>query len=429
LVFNNSFLIVEVHPAHKEQSVPINQIIKLKFTTDMDVTTINPGTLLLHKVNGESIDTEVEYNRSTKTAYVKPVQLLSKSTSYRITAVGGLNGVKNVVGGTLPASKIYDFSTTADVNISVPKNLKAQVTAGHVFLDWLQPDEYDPEQTPTYEVAISKTNLDPERDPGSVIWPLASDALGTIQQTSIEVGRHLEASNYYAYVRAGLKDIKSAWVFTQFEVMPETIGIGDGNSGGGGSYQSFDILEVFPKQNQVHITPEKVLILFNQKIDFGTVHPGSVYIVPVKNKAELTLIDLMTTYAPVNTVSYTLDTNAPQNLLSLNIAAQSILQNTEYTVIVRDSVKSESGDSLGETFGWSFKSTYYPLFERILNLLFVIRVIRPSMTSWRVRVEQQWIQISVTIQPLKRLSLRHLLGTCRSMYKHNRATTSWSMLS
>jgi hypothetical protein len=365
-MYNNGFLIVEVSPANKEKSVPINQGMTVRFVMDMDINTISSGTLFLHEVNGESIPVTVTYSRVERLAHVQPNAPLQKGTSYRLTALGGTQGIKSSIGTTLAASREYVFTTTQDVLITAPKNLAAEQKKDHLQIQWLQPDIYDLGKIPYYQVYISLTNLDPDQDPGSVVWPLATDTIGRITQTSVKARKDLDPGSYYIYVRGVSEDNNGAWASLQIVIEEEVVEIPGGS--GGGDDTMFDILETFPKNGDVHIKPSSIKVLFTSPIDLSTFNPQSLYILNKKAPSQLSFIDLMTTYGPSNAVPYTIEATDYPNLLSLIVDPTLFIDNQEFTIILRESIKSASGQLLGEAYAFSFTSVYSPLYgdpERI----------------------------------------------------------------
>jgi hypothetical protein len=361
LLYNNTFLIVETSPAHNEQAVPVNNGVMVRFSTDMNANTVNNGTFLLRKVNGEAIEAVVTYDRTSRKAYLKPVAPLEQGRQYQFTVLGGENGVKTATAKALPESKQYEFTTTADVLITAPKNLKVVNSGGHLTLSWMQPDHFDTTKNLTYKVAVSTSNLDPLADPGAVVWPLATDSIQDPALTSIGVSRHLEPATYYAYARAYIGSELGDWAQFQFIIEPVVdSGSGSGGSGGGSSF-IFEVAETYPRADAVHIMPNTIKVLFSSELDLSTVTSQSVYVLKKNKPTSLSIIDLMTDYAPGG-VPFTIDAPLQGNLLSLTIDPVNLESNAEYTVIVRESIKNRDGDSLGEAYFWSFNTTFVPLY-------------------------------------------------------------------
>lgn len=117
---------------------------------------------------------------------------------------------------------------------------------------------------------------------------------------------------------------------------------------------SFGIKETYPVDGAVHITPEKVIALFDSELDADTINEDSVYIIRAKGKDRIGPLDLMTVYSPEKKVQDAVVTVEGNTLV---IDAQ-LADNAEYTVIVRSTVKSKSGNALGQTVSWSFMTKF-----------------------------------------------------------------------
>lgn len=357
-MFNNSFLIVDISPANNELNVPLNKSMSVRFAMDMDVNTITNGTLLLSQVNGNAVPCTVTYERTARTAYVTPNQLLDAGVEYRLTVLGGASGILTVTGVVLPETRSFEFITAGDIIMTAPTNLTTSVIGGKVSISWLQPDQYNPLDVPQYEAYVSTSNLDPDADSGAIVWPLASDSISLISQTSINVGKDLNSGNYYVYVRGVDQKQSSPWVFSQIYVEPAVV------SGGGSSnnFSVFEVVDTYPKMDTVNIMPNTIKVLFTNNIDIGTINPQSVYVIKSKKPSQLGIIDLMTTYSFANGLAYMVDAPVQQNLLSLSIDPAVFSKNSEYVLVIRETVKDTSGNALGEAYSLSFTTTYEPLF-------------------------------------------------------------------
>lgn len=366
-MYNSGFLVVDISPANKETNVSINKGIEVKFSFDMLVDTITASTMVLSKVNGATVDTKIIYDRKARTAYIKPVSLFEKGVQYRLTVVGGLDGIMAVTGSILPENKVYQFTTTNDVSVSTPSHLTAKVKSGRVTLNWLTPDAYNPDKDLEYKPYISTSALDPDTDPGAVLWPLQGDALGQVKGTSIEATRVLPEGTYCAYLHAVNGTSKSAWVKEQFIVEGAAV-----NPPSAPSFPMngfiFEVHATYPEADSVGLSADGIKILFTEDIDVSTISTSSVYIVKAVKPKALSILDLMTKYSPAKSIDFTIGDFEQPNLLSLNVDLDSLEANTEYTVLIREGVKSVSGSSLGEAYSLSFISRYTPLFgdaERI----------------------------------------------------------------
>lgn len=367
-MYNPGFLVVEIAPANNETNVPLNTDVRVKFSFDMIATTISTSTMLFNKVNGPSIPVAVSYDRATRTAIVKPTANLEQGTQYRLTIVGGNQGVTTITGEAMPSNKTYEFLTAHDVSVSLPGSLTASITDGYVTLSWLAPASYNADKELKYKVAISTSSLDPVADPGAVIWPLPSDSLADITGLTVNTSRALPVGRYYAYVAAVNGTTTSSYAQSQFLIEPqESVDIPaapDGTPIG----TMFEVHVTYPEADTANITPDGIKILFTTDVDMGTISKSTFYVIKAAKPKSLTILDLMTKFAPDKAIPATLDVPAATNLISLSFDPETIEQNSEYTVILRETVKSTDGQSLGEAYIWSFTSTYSPLFgdaERI----------------------------------------------------------------
>lgn len=365
-MYNSGFLVIEIAPANNETNVPINKSITVKFAFDMIEDTVTTSTLLLSKVNGSAVPVSVTYDRKSRTAFVKPSADLEKGTQYRLTIIGGDNGISSITGTILTENKLYEFSTTDDVAVSTPNSVSVIVANGFPTISWVQPDQYDADKAVEYKVYVSSSSINPDDMPASVVWPASVDALGKIEGTTITVPKQLADGTYYAYVYAINGTAKSPWANSQFLI--ETATPVPPSNGGSGSGVMFEVHATYPQSDAVHITPDSIKILFTDDVDMTTVTTSTVYIIKAPKPKSLTIIDFMTKFAPNQAMPYTIDSPTMNNMVSLTVDPTIIENNTEYTVVVRETVKSVSGEPLGEAHVWSFVSTYAPLFgdaERI----------------------------------------------------------------
>lgn len=358
MVYNNSFLVVEVRPANNEKSVPINTTVTVRFIEAMKQGTVEAG-ITLNKVNGVAIPATVVYEPTTKTATLTPNALLEKSTQYRIIVEGTASGVQTVTNGYLPGNKIYEFTTTEDMIVSPPKSLEVHNNGGRIT--WVQPDQFDPLLPLTYEVYISTSSLDPVADPGGIVWPQVDDAVGPVDGLAVNTTAALADGNYYAYVRAKNSSSTSAWTQVQFLITTSTSG---GGGGGGPTSPSalFEVRATYPKADAINITPASIKILFTANLDYTTVTPDSVYIIKAAKPDSLSIIDLMMDFSPTNSINFTIDAMTTPNLISLTIPADTFENSSEYTVIVRETIKDTDGNALGETYFWSFFTVLTPFY-------------------------------------------------------------------
>jgi hypothetical protein len=361
-LYNSGFFLVEISPANKEEGVVLNGTISIRFSTDIKADSLSPSTLILRKVNGSAIQTNISYERGLKTVFIKPQTILEPGTQYQLEIVGGEHGILTITDVKLADTKLYEFTTAYASSLSSPLNLMVNNLNSYLSLSWQKPTYFNPATPIHYKIAISTSALDPDLDPGAVVWPLQGDQLNTIEGLLVNVNRPLEPNNYYAYVVAETKDHKSAWISYQFLV--------DSASPSGSSSNDaflFEVSATYPEPDSVNIVPEDIKILFTDELNLESVSSSSVYVVKAPKPKSINMIDLLTKFSPAKALSAVIDTPMP-NLISIVIDTTALEPNTEYTVVLRETIKSTSGSMLGEAYFFSFVSSYSPLFgdaERI----------------------------------------------------------------
>lgn len=126
-----------------------------------------------------------------------------------------------------------------------------------------------------------------------------------------------------------------------------------------------DVSASYPKDGDVHISPESIKILFTDALDPLSVTDQTVYVLKKKKPAELNIIDLMTEYSPSKSILDPIDnpiTLEQSNLISIQLNQGDLEENAEYTVIVRESVQSTTGSQLGEAYSLGFYSILNPIY-------------------------------------------------------------------
>jgi hypothetical protein len=360
----NNYLVIGVNPSNNETNVSVNTEVVVTFSQYMDASTITSSNVVLKEVNGDIVISSVKYDSTSMTATLIPnyssqlgmaEQSLNPGKEYEITVVGGTTGVKTITGDYMGVSRTYQFTTAYVSGISVPQDITVVVNDGYPTVSWIQPKSYDISTALTYEVMVSTSN-DPLVAP---VWPSAGD-INKVSTTVLNVPKKFSDGNYYAYVRAINGDQTSDWVSSQFNVQTAvTPTPSPGGSAGGGDIFSFDVADTYPRRDDADIMPEQILIVFSSDVDPTTVNNGTVYIVKKQDKATLSLVDFMTDYAPAKAVAATIAPIVTPNVVVLTATLE---QDAEYTVIVRESVKSSTGASLGIAYHWSFVTTYSTLY-------------------------------------------------------------------
>lgn len=301
----NNYLVIGVNPTNNETTVPLNKEIVVTFGKHMNLDTLTPATLVLKEVNGPIVPYKMTYVNVTMTARLVPEQDLKPGTQYQLQIVGTSNGVQSITADYLGASRSFEFTTSYSVSLSPPTNLTVTVTDGYPVLQWEVPADYDTAHPLSYEAEISMSNTEDML----TIWPGVGD-INKTNATELNVPKKLSNGNYYAYVKAVNGNNVSEPAMYQFYVEPPAEiptpvtplpGAG-GNGTGGRDIFSFDVLDVYPRKDEVDIMPENIIVVFDTEVDQETLTEESIYIIKKEDKANLTLIDFMTAYSPANRV-------------------------------------------------------------------------------------------------------------------------------
>lgn len=358
----NNFLITGISPTNNEKNVAINTTITISFSTDMDVATLNSGTLVLRKVNGDIITCTIEYVNLHRKAIITPSVSLESGTQYQLQVAGGEDGIQSITGEYLSESRYYEFTTNYEVLLSPPTSVSVSVSSGFPTVSWSQPDQYDPALALSYEVMISSSSL--STDPP--IWPSTGD-VNTTGNTTLSVPKQFSDDNYYAYVRAKNDTGVSDWGSYQFSITTESpVEV---------STSLFEAIEVYPKVDSVDITPEQIIVVLSDNVDESSVTSDTFYVVAKAKKGSLTTIDFLTEFSPSKQIAAVIDPIvSPTNIITLTPESGVIVNDAEYTVVLRESIQSASLETLGEAYAWSFMSKFSILYGDV-------EVIRDNVTS------------------------------------------------
>lgn len=351
----NNYLVIGVNPTNNETSVPTDKGIVITFAKHMDQATLTSSNLVLKEVNGESVSYTLSYDTGNMTATLSPTTNLKAGTQYQIQIMGTATGVKSITGDYIGTSKTYEFTTKFGVALSPPVSLKAAVDTGFVTLNWERPADYDPASALSYEIKVSTSNdvLNPS------IWPSVGDINKTIGLV-LNVPKKLSEGSYYAYVRA-LNEVEiSEWAMVQFAVQAPVIVPSPSQPGaGGGDMFSFDVVDTYPRRDDVDVTPGQVMLVFSSDVDASTINVDSIYIIKKEDKQDLNLLDFMTDYSPTKKITATIEPITNPKMVVLTATLE---DDAEYTAIVRESVKNSTGSSLGIAYHWSFMTKFTSLY-------------------------------------------------------------------
>lgn len=340
-------------PATGSLNVPLDSSIVVRFSESIDNKTINTDNVKLNEVqSGESVAIDISYEQREKVMIVKPKTNLSENTTYVLTIEGGRNGIATPLNGyTFDKDGTVSFTTKAEQKPGLLTGLKNETYYGIVTLSW---DEVESDSEVTYSIEVHSE--------GVCIWPTATGD-GETQHTEFMIPNKFEPGTYTASVRAKSGSTESISASIEFVIAEEHKDAEDTPEDDSidapiQDIFSFSVEDVYPRDGAVHITPESVVILFDDDVDGNTVNNETVYVINGKNKANIGLLDLMTKYSHSNSVG-DMTPEAEDNFIKIS---GSFLPNAEYTVIVKGEVKSKSGNALGRTYSMSFLTEFPRLY-------------------------------------------------------------------
>lgn len=348
----NPFLVTYIYPAHKEQNVSIDTTVKVRFQADMKTASLHEGTVYITKINGSKVTCTYEYKRETKELWMKPAAPLEPLAQYELTIIGTVDGVKTITGDIIGVDKVYNFATKGDVSVSEPLSFTSKVEHPAISFSWLTPVSYQPTEQIIYHFCITRVNETPSDT--NVIWPV-QDKFYPVTQLSLSIPTSLPEGSYTAHIRATQKDIQSKWVSASFLIEkkeePKEPTLEPG----------LRIVESYPKDKAIFVKEKEILIAFSEKLEESSVSQDSVYLVEEKPKESYTQMDLYTRYSKDKAVSGTVVTVEEGRLIKIAFPEE-MLDNKMYTVILRSSIASQGGLSLGVTHSLSFSTPYNPFY-------------------------------------------------------------------
>lgn len=145
-----------------------------------------------------------------------------------------------------------------------------------------------------------------------------------------------------------------------------------------------EVVDTYPKDNSVHVEPKTIKVLLTSPINPSSVTHESVYLIKKRKPTELNIIDLMTEYSPSNSVltevnnAITMENN--DTMISIQITEDLLEPNTEYTLIVRESI-TDGTSTLGIPYMTSFYTTFTPLYADPLAMRESMKTFFSSVTD------------------------------------------------
>lgn len=391
----NSFLVLGVVPANNEQQVPVNTSIRISFSKHMDTSTLTETNIKFRKVNGENIPYTFDYNRDTYQLLLKPVSFLEGNVQYQVELIGGTSGIKSVTGD-YTTTRTYEFNTVLTKSVSQPRNLVLTQSGSRISAKWDIPTVFTEGEEILYDIRVSASN-----DPGNpAIWPatdVSSIEVGSeqsIAETSISIPYDFELKrNYYVMVRAVTTSSTGDWTVSQMyleDVVVDVPPIGNGTEPPAPIIEQIEVVEVYPTQGSL-IEDNKVFVIFSDELD--VLPDDALYVVQAPYKAQLSMMDVLTKYAPEKAIAGTLSvlemvgttTQALQWVPTENLELEK-----EYTVVISKNLKGKNSDALGVSVTHGFRTPWVRLYGDI-------KIIKESLGDFGAYISDSFIYDSMNV--------------------------------
>lgn len=334
-------------PANGSTDVSLTDPILVTFNTFMDESTINSSNIFLEidgvSYHSSAVAISVSYDGATKTATITPVSNLDPGVTYRIIVT---KKVKSSLGVS-PAVELNDitFTTTTEGYLPPPKLL------------FPSNESLVGEQNPTFSweavAGASKYEIQVAEDSNfdNIVWS-STDVAGTsiAAGSALEVGDN-EAVFFHWRVRAyndsatpAAGEWSSTWVFNNAIYTQDPVAL-----------ESYDlnVVKIKPLAGEtlVPISTRVVEVEFDHPVDENTVDDTTFYVSykhvdgdPTETKGVLTGSIVVSG----NKITFTSDAD--------------LLNNKEYTVVLKDSIASTDGVKLPEDIMWTYTSEMTPLY-------------------------------------------------------------------
>ncbi|UNY39828.1 structural protein [Bacillus phage vB_BauM_KLEB27-3] len=304
----NNFIITSVNPSNGETNVALDKIIVLNFISSMSAGSLNGNNIRLIDVDAnQQVDITITYDYTEALARIEPVSSLLGSHSYSLEITGGSEGVRTLSGDYLGSSKTYSF-----VTVETPQEEPIE-----------EPEEPIDTEEPTDPVDDTEEPVDDGEDPTDD--PDTGETEEPPTNTDDDV------------IDPGGED-------------PDEFNL--------------EILETFPRKDEVNVTPETIIIIFSEDVDPATISENSIYLIKRPLRRELTKVDYMVHYAPSKKAPIQIDpiVDEPTNIITLTVPEETILNDEEYTVIISPKIKSITGKPMAEPYVFAFMSKFDHLY-------------------------------------------------------------------
>jgi len=373
----NNFLIVGIAPTNNETLVATNTEIVINFAKYMKEESLETITLLDSESN--EVPVTREYDGTTMSLTLKPTSNLLEETVYTVFVKGTISGILSLNNDYLGYDKQYTFTTRKEVSLEAPSSFVVTSQNQFLMLNWIAPTATEPV---TYSFVVS--TVDEE-----VTDTLTSNILNNkiypendlvFSGSSYDIPKIFNEGTYYVYLQASTASTRSVYTKASVIVEAQTNAPTEPEDN---IFGDFDILNTYPNNGEVNITPEEVIIMFSDKVDFRTIDSNSIYLLNIANKNNLTELDYMTRFSSSKQIESELifETSPASNIVKVKAEFE---KDNNYTVVVKKDIKSVNGQSFGIDYSFGFISEYQYLYGSL-------DLIKNDLSNFSVKVSDETI--------------------------------------
>lgn len=217
-------IVYKTIPHHTQEEVLLDQEIEITFMLDINVNSLRQENIILLNLSEQKVE-PVKFTYDRKLLKIKSLNLLHANCHYQLQIVGGVNGVKDIIGRIMAETYELEFYTKDIASIKPPVILYPNDLS--IVLEKPEYRLAKVENALYYEVQISLSNTF-----HNLIWPKNNEKVyGEEDKIVAKLDITYENAQYYVRARSvndqGLSSSWSKPIRFYFDgqielVMPET---------------------------------------------------------------------------------------------------------------------------------------------------------------------------------------------------------------
>ncbi|MFH1137495.1 MAG: Ig-like domain-containing protein [Pseudomonadota bacterium] len=313
----------EGNPSPKEDATEVarDAEVRVWFDEDMDPSSINASSLFL---NGVSFT--LKYNPFTRTAVLKPSQLLDYGAKYNASAT---NGLTDMAGNPLGTGKTWNFTTTsyAPADTTPPTVVSVSPAEDSTGV--------------AVSTVLSAVFSEPMNEAGVLdAFRLGQGLTGTVTYRAVDLTAVFtpdvplsESTKYTATITTTAADLAGNPMIGGKEWSFTTVGVVD--------EEPPQILSQTPPPGALNVsTAIQPSVKFSEPMDQSTINEDSFF---MKKSGQAEKVSATITYQSANNTAVLV----PVGMVALE-------DNTTYVLTISNSIADTAGLHPKETFSWSF---------------------------------------------------------------------------